>query len=247
MGAAAHEANSILARDSYTEAKGMRVTIEETLKRNALTVADLDHVELYSCFPVIPKMARRILGWPVDRPITAFGGLTFGGGPIGNYMSHAIGSMVDKLRAEGGTALMFANGGFATHFHGIILSKNPLPQATFPHDYDCNPQAQALRGPVPPVDETYEGPATIESYTVFYNRDGTAKMGSIIARTPAGARTLAHVPACDVAMIAFLTDGQAEPVGASGMTKMGSEGLVLWTELERHLAARCPPIHASLQ
>jgi acetyl-CoA C-acetyltransferase len=164
----------------------------------------------------------------VDRPITAFGGLTFGGGPIGNYMSHAIASMVDKLRTERGKALMFANGGYATHFHGIVLSAEPLPDASFPHDYDCNPAAEALRGDVPPIDEAYTGPATIESYTVFYNRDASPKFGTVIARTPQGARALARVDAEDAAMIEFLTNGQVEAVGAVGRTFMGDDGLLRW-------------------
>jgi acetyl-CoA C-acetyltransferase len=230
MGAAAHETHNMLKRDQYVQPAGMVVTIEETLKRNGLTVDDLDHVELYSCFPCIPKMARRILGWPLEKPITAFGGLTFGGGPIGNYMSHAIASMVDKLRAERGTAFLFANGGYATHFHGIVLSANPLPQASFPHDFDVNPLADAQRGPVPETDEAYEGPATIESYTVFYNRDASVRFGTIIARTPAKARVLARVDADDEAMIAFLTDGKAEPVGATGQTIRGADGLIHWRQ-----------------
>ncbi len=228
MGAAAHEPHNILKRDSYVEAKGMRVTIEETMKRNGITVSELDHVELYSCFPCIPKMARRILDWPVDRPITAFGGLTFGGGPIGNYMSHAIGAMVDQLRDKGGNALMFANGGYATHFHAILLSSHPLPNAHFPHDYDCNPQAEALRAYVPMIDEAYEGAATIESYTVFYKRDGSVRFGTIIARTTTGARTVARVDPNDSEMIAFLSDGLVEPIGATGRTFMGQDGLIYW-------------------
>ncbi len=230
MGAAAHETHNMLKRDQYVQPAGMVVTIEETLKRNGLTVDDLDHVELYSCFPCIPKMARRILGWPLEKPITAFGGLTFGGGPIGNYMSHAIASMVDKLRAERGTAFLFANGGYATHFHGIVLSANPLPQASFPHDFDVNPLADAQRGPVPETDEAYEGPATIESYTVFYNRDASVRFGTIIARTPDNARVLARVDAGDEAMIAFLTDGKAEPVSATGQTIRGADGLIHWRQ-----------------
>ena len=47
--------------------------------------------------------------------LSFFGGLTFGGGPIGNYMSHAVASMVGKLRETGGKGLLFANGGYATH------------------------------------------------------------------------------------------------------------------------------------
>lgn len=228
MGAAAHEAHNLLKRDQYVQPAGMVVTIEETLKRNGLTVDDLDHVELYSCFPCVPKMARRILGWPVDKPITAFGGLTFGGGPIGNYMSHAIASMVDTLRAKRGTALLFANGGYATHFHGIVLSASPISAAIFPHDFDVNPLANARRGAVPETDMAYEGPATIESYTVFYNRDASVRFGTVVARTPGNARVLARVDARDTAMIAFLTDGQAEPVGSSGHTELGLDGLIHW-------------------
>ncbi len=228
MGAAAHETHNMMKRDQYVQPAGMVVTLQETLKRNNLTTADLDHVELYSCFPCIPKMARRIIDWPVDRPITAFGGLTFGGGPIGNYMSHAIASMVDTLRAKRGTAMLFANGGFATHFHGIILSAEPLPDATFPHDYDVNPIADRLRVEVPETDDEYEGAATIETYTVFYNRDATARFGTIIARTPQGKRVLARVDAQDDAAIHLLTDGKAEPVGVAGRTIKGADGLIHW-------------------
>src|SRR3546814_7652452 len=93
MGAAAKEPPSILARDRYDGSVSMETSIRRTLDLNGMTVADFDFVELYSCFPCVPKMARRVLGWPVDRPASVFGGLTFGGGPIANYMSHAIVSM----------------------------------------------------------------------------------------------------------------------------------------------------------
>src|SRR3546814_3982118 len=74
-------------------------------------------------------MARRILGWPWDRPATVFGGLTFGGGPIANYMSHAIVSMVDRLRSEGRYGFLFANGGFATDNHCIVLGNRPIARS----------------------------------------------------------------------------------------------------------------------
>lgn len=228
MGAAAHTPHNLLKRDQYNSSGAMEVTLEETLRRNNMTVADLTDVELYSCFPCIPKMARRTLGWPVEKPITAFGGLTFGGGPIGNYMSHAIASMVDKLRAEPGTALLFANGGYATHNHAIVVSSHALPSAQFPHDFDCNEAADARRGEVPPALADYEGPATIETYTVFYNRDGSVRFGTVIGRTPANARILARVDADDEAMIAMLTDGVSEPVGASGQTVKADDNLLRW-------------------
>jgi acetyl-CoA C-acetyltransferase len=228
MGAAAHTPHNVLKRDQYASSSAIDVTLEQVLKRNGLTTQDLTDVELYSCFPCIPKMARRVIGWPVDRPITAFGGLTFGGGPIGNYMSHAVASMVDKLRRETGTALLFANGGYATHNHAIVISSKPLPNAVFPHEYDCNKEARARRGHVADVDGAYQGPATIETYTVFYKRDGSVRFGSIIARTAEGNRVLAKVPATDESMIAFLTDGKVEAVGSAGRISRGDDGLLLW-------------------
>jgi acetyl-CoA C-acetyltransferase len=229
MGAAAHTPHNLLKRDQYANSAAIDVTLEQALHRNGLTTSDLTDVELYSCFPCIPKMARRVIGWPIDRPITAFGGLTFGGGPVGNYMSHAVASMVDKLRRDKGTALLFANGGYATHNHAIVISSSPFPDAIFPHDFDCNKEAKARRGPVPETDGDYEGPATIETYTVFYSRDGLPKVGTVVAFTPNGKRVLASVPPCDEAMIAFLTDGKVEPVGSSGRVSKGSGGLMLWS------------------
>ena len=214
-GAAAHENGDFLQRDSYAGSPGLTVSIARTLELNGVTAADLDHVELYSCFPCVPKMARRVLDWPLDRPITRFGGLTFGGGPIGNYMSHAVACMVETLRETGGRGLLFANGGYATHNHTILLSAEPT-EAQFPQDFDYQAEADALRGEIPPLDEAYCGPAAIETYTVHYARDGAPRLGTVVARTPAGARTLASVPPEDKATLDLLTSGAHEPVGSAG-------------------------------
>ena len=224
MGAAAKEPASILHRDRYDGSVSMETSITRTLDLNGMTVDDFDFVELYSCFPCVPKMARRTLGWPVDKPATVFGGLTFGGGPIANYMSHAIVSMVDRLRSEGSYGFLFANGGFATDNHCIVLGNQPIAAAIFPQDFDYQAEAEAKRGPVPELVEDYAGPATIESYTVFYSRDGAPKAGVVAARTPDGKRTLAHVDVGDAAMLAFLTDGAVEPVGTAGQIVALDEG-----------------------
>ena len=124
-GAAAHESDNFLDRDRYDASPSLGTSIERAMQLNAVGTEDLAHVELYSCFPCVPKMARRVLDWPLDRPTTVFGGLTFGGGPIGNYMSHAVVAMVQKLRGTGDKGLLFANGGYATHNHTILLAGTP--------------------------------------------------------------------------------------------------------------------------
>ena len=231
-GAAARKDGDFLARDRYDASFSLTVSIEETLRLNEVSADDLAHAELYSCFPCVPKMARRVLNWPLDRPATVFGGLTFGGGPIGNYMSHAVAEMVGLLRGTPDKGLLFANGGYATYNHTIMLSGAPTG-ATFPQDFDFQKEADEKRGPIPQMDESYAGPATVETYTVFYNRDGSVRGGVVVALTPHGARTLAAIPGSDEAMIAFFTDGSAEPVGTHGTISTSDGGLAQW-----HMAAQ---------
>ncbi|WP_404369719.1 acetyl-CoA acetyltransferase [Sphingomonas sp. MMS24-J45] len=228
-GASAHESDDVLARENYEASPGMRVSLEGALRANDLRIDDIDLVELYSCFPCVPKMARRIIGWPHDRPVSVVGGLTFGGGPIGNYMSHAVAAMVMRLRAgDGRNGLLFGNGGFATHNHSIVLSRAALPAARFPHDFDQQTRADATRGPAPVVDESYAGPGTIESYTVLYARTGAVSRGVIVARNPAGERFLAAVPAEDMGTIDILRDGSVDPVGTPGVATRSGDGLLAW-------------------
>jgi acetyl-CoA C-acetyltransferase len=172
----------------------------------------------------VPKLARRAIGWPLDKPISVFGGLTFGGGPVGNYMSHAIAAMAQALRTSGGHGLLFGNGGLATTSHAIVVSRDPgiavkrAPSATYD---DTNRTRVELL-------ETYEGEARIETHTVFYTREGAPRAGVIVARTPGGERVLARVEANETDLIALLTSGESEPVGARGIAKLDDDGLIRW-------------------
>lgn len=222
-GAAAHEADDPLARHDWGIPPAMRIVLERTMQLNGLSAPDLDHVELYSCFPCMPKMARRVLDWPRDRPVTVHGGMTFGGGPGANYMSHAVSAMVRILRRRGRHGLLFANGGFCTHNHAILLSRVPTG-GRFPQDYDFQAEADAGRGAIPVLRDDHEGLSMIETYTVVYDRQGAPAYGVVLSRTEDGGdRVVSHVDGKDAATIAFLTDGRREPVGAPGVTSL-SEG-----------------------
>ncbi|TSC25209.1 acetyl-CoA acetyltransferase [Corallococcus sp. Z5C101001] len=227
-GAAAHEPEDFLARDGYARSPSMAVTLRRALTLNGLTPEALDHVELYSCFPCVPKMARRVLGWPLEKPATVFGGLTFGGAPIANPMSHAVVLMVQRLREQGRHGLLFGNGGFATYNHALVLTREPLPAGARPCSSDCQAEADAARGPIPPFVEDYTGPGTVETYTVFHAREGTPTFGVIVGRGASGERFLAKVPARDAASIDFLCDGKEEPVGSAGHAVASPDGDVLW-------------------
>jgi len=227
LGAAAHEPDDFFRRDNYARSPGMITSIETAMALNGLRADDLDFVELYSCFPCVPKMARRVLGWPLEKSPSVYGGLTFGGGPIGNCMMHAAAAMVEKLRAGGTNGLIFANGGFAAHNHSIVLTRRALPAGTFPQDYDYQAKADAMRGEIPPLDEDYVGPGVIEAYTVPFDRKGAPKFGTVVARAPNGVRFVALVPGTDAAGIEFLTSGAVEPVGTKGFA-MREGDVAIW-------------------
>lgn len=224
-GAAAREPAEVLARERFDRSAALEVALQAALRFNGLRAEDLAAVELYSCFPCVPKMARRILGWPVERPASVFGGLTFGGGPIANYMSHAVACMVERLRGTPNRGLLFGNGGILTGTHVIVLSGTPVPEPDFPRGFDVQAEADATRGEAPALDETYAGPGRIETYTVRYDPKGQPIAGIVVARTPSGARTLASVPAQDDAGLRCLTSGESEPVGATGDIRRREDGL----------------------
>lgn len=227
-GAAAHEPIDLMARANYVQSASMSASLRKALELNGLATADLDHVELYSCFPCVPKMARRVIDWPLERAASVFGGLTFGGGPVGNYMSHAVVSMVLALRQRGRHGLLFANGGLATHNHSMVLSRVAPAANIFPQNFDFQAAADALRGPAPAVEENYLGAATVETYTVLYARDGSVRHAAIVARAPHGARFIAKVAPTDRATIHWLTSGEQEPVGAPGTAIKGADGDTWW-------------------
>ncbi len=228
-GAAASESEDFLARDSYVHSRAMEVSIGKTLELNGLRATDLDYVELYNCFPCVAKMARRVLDWPLERSPSVYGGLSFGGGPIGNCMMHAIVMMTRKLRAGGKHGFIFANGGFATHNHSIVLSREPA--ATLPRDFDFELDAQRLRGPAPAFDEEYVGPGRIEAYSVPYGRDGRPSFGTIVARAPDERRFVCRVPQDDQAGLEFLVSGEVEPVGARGVCVKADDGYRYWRRM----------------
>lgn len=226
-GAAAREPADFLAREGYTHSRALTASISRTLAFNGLRPSDLRHVELYSCFPCIPKLARRVIDWPLDRPASVVGGLTFGGGPVGNYMSHAVARMAEALRRDSGHALLFGNGGFANTNHAIVLSRDPSRAMQRAQGFDVQADADEGRPAPPHFIEDYEGPARIETYTVFYDREGEPTFAALVLRTPGAARTLARIEGADGDAIAFLTTGAAEPVGTTGVAAR-SGNMTVW-------------------
>ncbi|MGX7706042.1 acetyl-CoA acetyltransferase [Methylobacterium sp. Gmos1] len=225
-GAAATEPRDWLSRDRFDHAPAQDAVLTETLRRAGLTPADLAAVELYSCFPCVPKMARRSLGLPEDTVPSVTGGLTFFGAPLNGTMAHAACAMVRRLRASPGAAgLLYGQGEFVTKHHALVLGGPPRA----PDDAPASVQDEAdrRRGPVPPVLDEAAGRAVIETHTVLFDRDGAPERGVVVLRR-GEARLLARVPAADPATLGLLTDLDRSPVGRDGTLRTAPDGLLEW-------------------
>lgn len=188
-GTDAHEHWHVSNRWSLAEAPAIRLAGRRALDLAGKTVDDLAHVDVYSCFPSAVQIAATEIGLGTDRPLTVTGGLSFAGGPWNNYVSHSIATMVERLRTDAGSiGFVTANGGFLTKHAFGVYSTTPPPQA-FRHA-DVQPEVDALpsRQLAETVDPTIDGPVTIETSTVMYDRDGNPESAVVAALLADGRR-----------------------------------------------------------
>ena len=122
-GASAEEPRDYLIRDQFFESHPQNAVLKAIMDLVEGDGKKFDAIELYSCFPVVPKMARRTLGLGPDVQPTVTGGLTFFGAPLNTYMTHAACAMVRKLRDGGKLGLLYGQGGFVTKHHALVLSR----------------------------------------------------------------------------------------------------------------------------
>jgi acetyl-CoA C-acetyltransferase len=226
-GAAAEEPRDYLERDQYAESHAQNAVLEAAM---ALVNGDgkaFDAIELYSCFPCVPKMARRTLGLSADVQPTVTGGLTFFGAPLNDYMAHAACAMVRKLRGGARLGLLYGQGGFVTKHHALVVSRQAPPHA-LAQDFGVQAEADRHREPVPTFVTEADGKGLVESFTVIYGRGGEPEHGVVILRTAANARALARVPAHDGATLAHLTDMDRTPVGSLGEISTADDGILEW-------------------
>ncbi len=229
FGAAAQEPDDYLERDQYARVPAQEAVLERILEQVGDRGGFAAH-ELYSCFPIVPKMARRTLALPASATLTTTGGLSFFGAPLNNYMSHATAAMVQSLRERPRAwGLLYGQGGYLTKHHAIVLASAPPDEALLNDDYSVQATADSRRGAVPALALEHTGTASMESHTVVYQRDATPLHGVVIARTPQGQRLLAKLPAGDVRGIAALTDLRSNPIGQRGRVTRDAGGMQIWS------------------
>jgi acetyl-CoA C-acetyltransferase len=226
-GASAEEPRDYLIRDQFFESHPQNAVLSAVMDLAGGDGRAFDAIELYSCFPCVPKMARRTLGLGHDVQPTVTGGLTFFGAPLNTYMTHAACAMVRKLRNGANLGLLYGQGGFVTKHYALVLSR-ARPSEPLSQDTSVQAEADRHRRAAPDFVTEATGKGTVESFTVIYGRNGEVEHGVVMLRTQQNTRALARVPAQDGRTLAHLMNMERTPVGSLGDIAMSADGVPEW-------------------
>jgi len=213
-GAQVHERWHVGERHTLAASPAIRAAGRGVLQRAGVSIDEVAHLDVYSCFPSAVEVAARELGIDIDDPgrsLTVTGGLTFAGGPGNNYVSHSVATLVRRLREDPEAyGLATAVGWYLTKNAAGVYSSRPPRQ---PYS-TLTPQLQ-LPPPRIVVDD-HTGPAGIEAYTVQFDRDGGAEAAIVSAITPEGARALVRSTDPEVIAMILAEPDAGAPVELSG-------------------------------
>jgi hypothetical protein len=223
-GAGTRDSDDFWKRPNFYSSPSISRSIDASLKVSGVSKEELDLIDIYSCFPIVPKIAAQHLGLPVvdgEKPLTVLGGLTSFGVAGNNYSMHALTEMTRQLRAgKGKTALLLLNGGVLSYQYVVILSKGPRREGDYPTTNPLPPYITDV--PAPEVTLNAEGEAVIETYTVEFNRDGSPLRGHVVGRLVSNnKRFLANHG--DESTLRHMASGAGEIVGKRGWVCQDTE------------------------
>jgi acetyl-CoA C-acetyltransferase len=173
----------VAARADLAACPGAGIAGRAALDAGDLRAADLDLVDLYTCFPVAVEIYAMELGLPPGRDLTVTGSMAFAGGPYNNYVLQATCRAIELLRAgQGRHGLVSSVSGVLTKQAYGLWSTQPGPRG-FVHADVTDAVARAMR--TLPILEAAVGDATIAGYTVLHVR-GAPPRGVAIADAGGG-------------------------------------------------------------
>ncbi|KAJ4372311.1 hypothetical protein N0V83_004085 [Neocucurbitaria cava] len=216
-GAGTKDSDEFWKRPNFYSSPSISRSIDASLQISGVSKEDVDLIDIYSCFPIVPKIAAHHLGLPIvggPKKLTLLGGLTSFGGAGNNYSMHALTEMTRQLRdGKGKNGLVLCNGGVLSYQYVVVLSKEPRKEGGYPRE---NPlPLQIIDVPAPDLVLDGEGEAVVETYTVEFNRDGSPLQGHIIGRLRSNnKRFLANHG--DENTLRQMASGTGEVVGKSG-------------------------------
>jgi acetyl-CoA C-acetyltransferase len=201
--------------------------VDMALEQAGSHLDEVDFLDLYSCFPCVPRIVRDALGVsPTDpRPLTVTGGMSNFGGPGNNYSLHAACRMAEILREHPGRTGLVQSVSWFLSKHAVgVYRGEPRPAGW--ERIDPKPFFRELETlKAPEIIESPEGEATIESYTVGYQGEAPG-YGFVIGRMPGRERFLARVEDDPDTLAAMTTE---EVIGKKGKVRQSPAGTNLFS------------------
>lgn len=166
----------------------LRIAGRQALELADARIDEIEHLDLYSCFPAAVQLAVRELGIPSDRRLTVSGGLGFAGGPFNSYVLHSTACMMERIRAaRGSRGLVTSVGGWVSkHAFGVYGGDPPARGFRFE---DVGPALARL--PVRSCSDDYTGPARVETYALRH-AEGEPSQATLACLDERGVRVWAR-------------------------------------------------------
>jgi acetyl-CoA C-acetyltransferase len=190
---AADEPPAMASRPELWRSPAMGAAMAAAL--GTVSVDEVEHFDLYSCFASSLGFACDALGIDPERGLTITGGLPYHGGPGSNYTTHALAAMVEALRRGPDSLGLVSGVGMHMASHAAaLLSTRPGP---FTADGAAATRPASVPPRVPPtvpLAEAATGPARIAASSTVYSRDGP-EWTALICDLPDGSRSYARMEA----------------------------------------------------
>lgn len=179
-------------REALDDSPAIRAAARALFDACGIGIDEIDLIDLYSCFPSAVQVGAAAIGLSLDdsRGLTVTGGLPFFGGPGNNYTSHAIVSVVERLREARGLAYVAGNGGFLSKHSVGVYGSEPPPRGF--RKPDTSAEQSAIEAAALPVASEASGEATVVAGTVVYERNGSVERAPVVAVLPDGRRIVAN-------------------------------------------------------
>lgn len=177
----------VAARKELHRCPGFYHAGKRAMKLSGLAPEQVDFLELYSCFPSAVCLQLSEMGLDPSRDLSVTGGMTFGGGPLNNFVLQATVKMAQTLRENPGKT------GMVTCVSGMLTKQACGIWSTEPNHngFQCADVSDEVAEDFELCELVgdYVGTAIVAGYTVLYQGD-VPQRGIVIADLPNGARTV---------------------------------------------------------
>jgi len=179
----------VAARKDLGSSPGFRLAGEVAAEMAGAKFQDIKLKELYSCFPAAVRVQLDEFGMSDDGNLSVTGAMTFGGGPLNNFVLQATVKMAQLLREQPSEV------GLVTSVSGMLTKQACALWSATPGSQDwafADVSEQVEReSDLCEIVAQYSGSGVVAGYTVLFQGDQPWR-GVAVFDLPAGKRTVAY-------------------------------------------------------